>query len=294
MKGEKAGEGETKIFVRKRSGEVEPYDPRKVERSCIKAGAPRNVAEEIVKEIEGTLYDGITTEEIYNEVSRLLDQKAAVAGLRYKLKEAIMKLGPEGFPFETFFAKLLNRLGYETKLRVKIKGFCAVHEVDVVAEKEANGRLKRCMIECKYHNSLGIYTGLKEALYTYARFLDLTEGWESGLCEKFDEAWLVTNTKFSKEAKEYGECKGLKMVGWNYPPGRGMEALLEAERVYPVTILRRVGKEEIRKLAAANLMTVDEVFAIDGKKLAKILELPEGAALKLKEEAEALLLSKPR
>jgi len=250
------------------------------------------VAEEIVREIEKILYDGITTKEIYSEVSRLLDQKIAVAGLRYKLKEAIMRLGPEGFPFETFFAKLLNRLGYETKLRVKIEGFCATHEVDVVAEKEANGRLKRCMVECKYHNSLGVYTGLKEALYTYARFLDLTEGWKNGRCEKFDEAWLVTNTKFSKEAKGYGECKGVRMIGWNYPLGRGIEALLEAERVYPVTILRKVGREEIKKLSKANLMTVEDIFVMDGGKLAKILELPEKAALELKKEAETLLVTK--
>ena len=58
-----------------------------------------------------------------------------------------------------------------------MKGKCASHEIDVIADK---GDSLRYMIECKYHNSQGIYTGLKEALYTHARFLDLNNGYKLG------------------------------------------------------------------------------------------------------------------
>ena len=46
-----------------------------------------------------------------------------------------MKLGPTGYPFEDFIAKLLQADGYETKVRQILKGECITHEIDVIAEK---------------------------------------------------------------------------------------------------------------------------------------------------------------
>jgi len=51
-----------------------------------------------------------------------------------------------------------------------IKGKCVNQEIDVVAENPSG----RYMIECKFHN-VPIYTGLKEVMYTYARFLDVKD-----------------------------------------------------------------------------------------------------------------------
>ena len=50
------------------------------------------------------------------------------------------------------------------------------------------------MIECKYHSSHGVYTGLKEALYTHARFLDLHP--------KFEGEIIFCNTKSETEIVE--------------------------------------------------------------------------------------------
>ena len=65
------------------------------------------------------------------------------------------------------------------------------------------------MIECKYHNEQGKPTRLQPAMYTYARFLDLTK--------RLDQPWLVTNTKCSRDAKEYAKGVGLKITSWKYP-----------------------------------------------------------------------------
>ncbi len=285
-----SGKNSLKIFVKKNSGELELYNPRKVERSCIKAGASKEEAEEIIKEIEKILYDGITTKEIYNEVLRLLSEKNAVAGVKYRLKEAIMNLGPEGFAFETFFSKILNNLGYKTILRAFVKGLCVTHEIDIIAEKYANNQIERVMVECKYHNLTGIYTGLKETLYTYARFLDLKDGWKKGLCEKFNEAWLVTNTKFSEEAKEYAKCKEMKIIGWNYPPNQGLETLIENnKRLYPITILSNVKKIDLKKFSSANLIVINDVLEKSCEELADEVEISLEEALEIKREAEKLI-----
>ncbi|MEE8400707.1 MAG: PD-(D/E)XK nuclease superfamily protein [Candidatus Hydrothermarchaeaceae archaeon] len=59
-------------------------------------------------------------------------------------------------------ARVLEVYSYSTTLRKKIKGECATHEIDIIAEE--NG--KKYIIECKYQNSLGTYVDLKEVLYT--------------------------------------------------------------------------------------------------------------------------------
>ncbi|MEM1587567.1 MAG: restriction endonuclease [Candidatus Bathyarchaeia archaeon] len=280
-----------KIFVKKNTGKLELYDPKKIENTCIKAGASKKEAEEIIKEIEKILYNEITTKEIYNEVLRFLDAKNAIAGIKYRLKEAIMKLGPEGFAFETFFSKLLNELGYKTTLRKIVKGLCVAHEIDIIAEKPIEKQ--KVMVECKYHNSPGIYTGLKEILYTYARFLDLRDGWEKGLCEKFDEAWLITNTKFSEEAKEYAKCKGIKIIGWSYPPNQGIEKLIENNKgLYPITILRKVKEEDLKKFSSANLIVINDILTKTEGELAKTAEISLEEALEIKKEAKLLISNK--
>ncbi len=50
--------------VRKRSGALEEFNPRKVYEACIAAGAPPEVAHEIAKEVEQRAYDGMSTDEI--------------------------------------------------------------------------------------------------------------------------------------------------------------------------------------------------------------------------------------
>ncbi|MEM3507087.1 MAG: restriction endonuclease, partial [Candidatus Bathyarchaeia archaeon] len=176
------------------------------------------ITDRIVEEFEKKfLYNGITTKEIHDKINELLEKESLVLSSKYRLKEAMMKLGPEGFSFENFFAKIIEHYGYRTRLRSMIKDKCSFHEIDIIAEKTILGKIHRSMVECKYHNSPGIDTGLKEALYTYARFLDLKNGSRLGLCERFNKAWLVTNTKFSEEAKMHTECKGIKAIGWKYP-----------------------------------------------------------------------------
>ena len=46
-----------------------------------------------------------------------------------------MLLGPTGFNFERFVARILNEYGYRTRTDVLVKGRFATQEVDVIAVK---------------------------------------------------------------------------------------------------------------------------------------------------------------
>ena len=278
------------IRVIKANGRVEEFQPRKIRRTLLRAGVGKETSRKIIEKIEGIIYDGITTEEILKRVKALIPKQEIQAAIRYDLKAAITRLGPTGFPFETFVAEILEHYGYRTKLRTFVKGRCVRHEIDVIAER-TNGALKRCMVECKFHNQLGGYIDLKDVLYTYARFLDLNEGSVIGKGNRFDEAWMISNTRASPEAKRYASCRGLKLLCWRYPTSGGLEKMIEEKKLYPVTILPSVDKDTLDKLFTANIMLAKDFVTHDASYMDKT-GLTKEKLEKLVSEAKQLF-SKP-
>jgi hypothetical protein len=250
------------IKVVKSNGEVEEFQPKKIIRSLLRAGASKETARKVVDEIEGTLYDGIPTKEILSRVKGMIPKEETQLAMRYDLKGAIMRLGPAGFPFENFVSEILENYGYKTKLRTILKGRCVRHEIDIIAEK-MGGNLARAMIECKFHNLLGGAVDLKDVLYTYARFLDLNEASALGEGDRFDEVWLVSNTGASSDATKYANCRGMKLLCWRYPRGEGLERLIDKKGLYPVTILPSVDKETLDKLFSASVMLAKDFVTHD-------------------------------
>lgn len=187
-----------------------------------------------------------------------------------------MSLGPTGFPFEKFVAGLLQNYGYKTKVGKVIRGKCVDHEIDIVAEKDG----KRCMVECKYHNALGIYTDLKVALYTHARFLDLGDD--------FDQAWLVCNTKLTIAARKYAKCAGLKIMSWRYPREESLERMIEEKKLYPITILRSVKGFAKDRLFQVGIMLAKDLLDYGFERLKKMTELPRDKLNKIMEEAKVV------
>ena len=72
------------------------------------------------------------------------------------------------------------------------------------------------MIECKFHNQIGLKTNIKVILYIQARFEDVRTEWEQKPRDshKFHHAWVVTNTHFTSKAIKYAECMDIKLLGW--------------------------------------------------------------------------------
>ena len=275
------------IKVVKSNGKVENFQPKKIIRTLRRAGASREAAKKVVKEIEGTLHDGITTKEILKLVKAKIQKEASHVAMRYDLKGAIMRLGPAGFAFENFVSEILENYGYKTKLRSIIKGRCVRHEIDIIAEK-SNGDFVSIMIECKFHNLSGGSVDLKDALYTYARFLDLNEASELGKGDHFDEVWLVSNTSGSSDATKYAECRGMKLLCWRYPRGAGLEKMIEDKGLYPVTILLSADKETLDKLFSAGVVLAKDFIEQDISYLSKT-GLRKSKLEKLISEAEQLM-----
>jgi len=227
------------IHITKASGDKEIFDKKKIQRTVLKAGASKQFASDVANKVEKKIHEGMTTKKILTATLDLLKDKPEVAS-RYDLKRAIMSLGPSGFPFEKFFAKVLENYGYKTKVGNFVSGKNVKHEVDIIAEKKSV-----YMIECKYHNQLGIHTNLKVALYTYARFLDLKN--------YFDYPWLATNTKCSPDALNYAKSVNMKITTWNYPKSESLQELIERKKLYPITILNSVKGDIKERLSQINI-----------------------------------------
>ena len=230
------------IYITKASGDRELFDSKKLLRSLEHSGASPEAAQEVADHITRELKDGMSTTYIYRHafsILRKIEQQPVAA--RYSLRRAILELGPTGFPFEVYVPEIFSGLGYETAVGQMIEGKCATHEVDMVAHKE-----DRCIgAEIKFHNSLGIKTDLKVALYVHARFEDI----KGKICSKEgvsgkDEGWLITNTKFTKNAIAYSRCADLTLLGWNYPKKGNISDLIKETAVYPITTLSTLTRVE--------------------------------------------------
>ncbi len=245
------------IIISKASGERVPFSSNKLEKSLKRSGASAPVIDAILKKVSGKLFDGITTKEIYHIAFELLKSKATSTAAKYKLKHAIMELGPSGFPFERYFAEILKHQGFETKVGEIVRGHCVNHEIDVIAEKDE----KHFMIECKFHHQGGFKCDVKIPLYIQSRFRDVEAAWskQKGHEKKFHQGWVVTNTKFTTDAIQYGNCAGLCLVGWDYPNKKSLREQIDRAGLYPVTCLTTLSEREKRKLLELNVVLCREI-----------------------------------
>ena len=244
------------ILIMKADGEKEEFDPAKLEHSLEYAGASSTMRARVVAQVIEALRPQMTTEEIYSLAFDILRKnEVAPIAARYSIKRAVFALGPSGFPFEQFLAEVLRGHGWSTRTGVTLNGRCAPHEVDVWAEK---GK-KRIGIEAKFHNDAAGKTDIKDALYVKARYDDLKNSPESS--SRVDEGWLVTNTRFTRNAIRYAQCSSLALIGWDHPHDRGLLAMIEEARVHPLTCLTTLTESEKRHFLDQRIVLCKHVQA---------------------------------
>ncbi len=255
----------------KSDGTLEPFDQRKLVSSLARAGADSAAAEQIASDIAPTLKSGTTTSEIYRRAFALLREHKKGVAARYSLKRAVLDFGPSGFPFETYLAKLFEFEGWKTKVDQIVQGHCVEHEVDVVMSKKTDKGEETVYVEAKFHNTAGFKTDLKTVLYVMARIEDIGNG----------RGMVVTNTKFTTPALQYGSCRGLELLGWEYPHGRNLHDRIDAAGLYPVTALTTLSNREkmallSQRIVLCNSLTTDTramaTAGISGKKAQLVLE----------------------
>lgn len=172
--------------------------------------------------------------------------------------------------------------GYKVlSIRSKAKGRCVEHEIDLAVTKEGI----RVMVECKYHNSAGTFTGLKESMYTHARFLDITEGKE----DLFEKEMLVSNTKISQDALKYALCVGQQVLSWRYPPEVGLERLIEQKGMYPITILK-LSSLELASFAKIGFMVARQLLKASPSEISSRTGMSSGRITRLQDLTRRIIL----
>lgn len=222
------------IEILKSNGSKENFNLDKLKESLRHTSARSHVVDEVARHVEKELVIGMSTDDIYRHAFSVLRSRERRAASRYSLRRSLLSLGPTGFPFEKFIAEIYKRKGFTTLLDQTVQGKCVDHEMDVIAWNQE----KLLMVEAKYHHELAYKSDVKAVLYLKSRFDDLREGsYRYGSNTRLDEGWLITNTKFTDKAISYGECTGMRLLGWNYPRTANLHHLIEETGLQPITCL---------------------------------------------------------
>lgn len=245
--------------VIKASGEREVFDLSKLKNSLRNAGAQPGAIRSVINDLEkeGYFIDGMSTKKIYRKAYHLLKQQSTRVAGRYKLKEALLELGPSGYPFEILISELFRKLGYKTLVGQVIQGECVSHEIDVIADKDH----ELLMMECKFHNRQNHRSNVTIPLYVRSRFLDVKSSWvkQPDLKHKQFSGWVITNTRFTTDATEYSSCIGLKLLSWNYPKNNGLKDLIGRTGLHPVTCLSVIDKSEKQILLKNDIVLAKQI-----------------------------------
>ena len=274
------------LYVTKASGELEPFSVEKVRASLQRAGIPKLVQDKALAYIQGLIYPNIKTSLIYHHIMEFLGMSGSphLKG-KYSLKQAIMDLGPTGFPFEQYVARLLEAKGYAVETNIIVKGKCVTHEIDAIAQKEE----KHFLVECKFHGEPGSRCNVKIPLYIKARFDDVESSWKEypGHEQKFHQAWLVTNTKCTTDAIAYGECVGMKIVSWDYPMKGSFSDLIETTGLHPITCLTSLSHKQKVILLDQHIVLCREI--LENQSILNRLGLSQSNKELLSQEIEGMV-----
>ena len=127
-----------------------------------------------------------------------------------------------------------------------------------MAEKDGNVYT----VECKFHSNIKTVSNVIIPLYINSRFLDVQKKWNANPNKKtfLKQGWLVTNTRFTKDAINYGKCAGLILLSWNYPKNNGISNNIDQYSLYPITTLTSLTKREKKLLIEHDVILIKELL----------------------------------
>ncbi len=279
----------TNLYIINFNGEKEPFSLVKVYRSARRVGACKELAEKITGVIQKEAYPGIKTSSIFQRIKELLYKESPNSALKFNLKQGIKKLGPTGFPFEKYIGEIFSKNGFKVKLNQFLPGVCCnEYEIDFLAQKDN----LIYIAECKFRNMPKAEVHSKTALANYARFLDIKKNgvFNKNNFKKFEvKSLLVTNNRFTGRAIKYSNCVGVELLGWKYPKNKGLERLIDDNKLYPITILPSLKGRLIKSFVSHKIMLAQDVLKFDSEKLAKKIGVRKKELAPLIKEAETLL-----
>lgn len=228
--------------VKKYSGERAEFDLRRLKGSLSKSGASHDVVDDVWEKMEPMVYDGISTRDLYKLAFRLLKREADSFAARYSLKRALKDLGPAGYYFEQWVARLFNHADYQTLTSQHLAGNSVTHEVDVVAQKGH----ELLLVECKFRNTEDAKITVTTPMYFLSRVNDFTGRTFRffGKEMQFTSGWLVTNAYMTTDSIDFSAYYNLNLLAWNYPEESSIKRRVDNAGLYPLTCLTTINKAE--------------------------------------------------
>ena len=246
------------IQIKKQSGEIVPFDKNSLHRSLINSGTNLEDANQICDKITNEIYNGISTKELYEKAFGLLKNLKSSVAARYSLKRALQDLGPEGFFFEKWVAKIFEVQGYDTITSQTLTGKSTInHEVDVII----SNKTEDIVCECKFRNDIDAKISVTTPMYFLSRFIDLKDNSFTFFNRPFkpQKGYLITNAFFTTDSIAFAECYDISLISWNYPEDKSIKRLTDYHGLYPITCLTTLTKKEEQILLSKNCILVREL-----------------------------------
>jgi hypothetical protein len=270
------------VYLTKADGSRQLFDRDKVAKTCMRMGASPQVAYFVAQKVEQRLYDGIPSREILKMIFVFLRKHKPGLKHLYDLRKGISLMSPKP-EFEVFVQVLLAQNGYEVTSNQILQGKCVGHEVDALARKDG----LTYFVEAKHHFNYHALTGLDESRIARAVLEDVTEGFMLGKTKlKIDRAIIVTNTKFSEQARLYGVCRGIIQIGWSIPQNHGLQDLIEAQKMYPLSCLKGLKNDVRLSLVNYGIVLIKHLAQANPQKIAQNTFLSIGEASYLIQKAK--------
>ena len=234
------------MSVKKADGSRQGFDREKIVRTCLRMGASVQVANQVADKVERRIYNGIPTAIVLQMILRFMRGQKPEIGNLLDLRKGLSLMFPKP-EFEVFVQSLLARSGFEVSPNSLLTGKCVLHEVDGIAKRDG----VTYFVEAKHHVNYHALTGLDESRIARAILEDVGEGYAAGMSDlKIDKAMIVTNTRYSDEALQYGACRDILQIGWSSPMGHGLQDLIGGTHMFPLSCLK--GLSQIARLRLAN------------------------------------------
>jgi hypothetical protein len=66
---------------------------------------------------------------------------------------------------------------------------------------------------------------------------------------------VVTNTRFTQDAIDYGNCSGMKLISWDYPQDDNLRNRIDRSGLHPITVIHSLKKSEKQSLLNEGIVT---------------------------------------
>lgn len=273
--------------VKKHSGELVAFNPDSLRHSLSRSGASTDEVEKVFDELKPKLYDGISTRELYELAFDHLKVHRNTYAARYSLKKALRDLGPEGFYFEKWIARIFQEDGYKAITGQTLQGGAVTHEIDVIAQKGD----ELLAIECKFRNDVDAKISVTTPMYFMSRVKDISNIPYTffNKTQQITAGWLVTNAYLTTDSIKFAEHYNLNLLAWDYPKNNSIKVKVDNNGEYPITCLTTINSDEKAKLLRAQCILVKDI--IRDAKLLQIINCDEKKASEILCEAKELINS---